>query len=347
MTSADQERDPELELLLAETMLTNRRAEEILAMAGIPGPAEVTFVKANNHVYRISAGGSGYFLKTYTKAWYGSDVRLTGFCVEHEVCAWDVLRRHGLATPDVVVAAKSCENPLGRPFVVTRELRGRSLTGLLKIADAQTFRQLLETAGAYLRRVHDITFRFPGYISCSGPDGPLQDDEWQHPCWTARQTQRSAFEMLESDRSRLSPDTARRLEELFSTMDAALAVEFEPPRFTHGDCHAGQFFLYFEGAQWHVSGFVDLEVASAGDCVVDLLKLGIELASDLPPSTRWWEPLFKGYGREPDFELFRLRLLGWDEINFKCHGEEKWPRTREEHLKQLLAARTWAELFQN
>jgi hypothetical protein len=129
-------------------------------------------------------------------------------------------------------------------------------------------------------------------------------------------------------------------------MDAALAGEFVPPRFTHGDCHAGQFFLYSEDDERHVSGFVDLEVSSAGDCVTDLLKLGIELAGHLPLGSRWWEPLFGGYGGEPDFELFRLRLLGWDEINFKCHGEDKWPQTREEHLRQLLAARDWAELFQ-
>jgi hypothetical protein len=149
-------------------------------------------------------------------------------------------------------------------------------------------------------------------------------------------------------------------------MDIALEGEFSPPRFTHGDCHAGQFFLYPEAGltgssptqgtgsapgqaepiRWQVSGFVDLEVSSAGDCVCDLLKVGIELASDLPIESRWWEPLFEGYGCEPEFELFRLRLLGWDEINFHCHGKEKWPRTREEHLWQLLNARDWAELFQ-
>src|SRR3712207_8938833 len=43
-----------------------------------------------------------FFLKTYSKDWYGEDVSATGFSVEHEVSAWDTLARHGLDVPEVV-----------------------------------------------------------------------------------------------------------------------------------------------------------------------------------------------------------------------------------------------------
>ncbi|GCE21432.1 hypothetical protein [Dictyobacter kobayashii] len=52
---------------------------------------------------------------------------------------------------------------------------------------------------------------------------------------------------------------------------------------------------------WHVSAFLDMEVASAGDCIADLVSLCISLAQVLPVTSRWWEPLFAGYGQEPDF----------------------------------------------
>jgi hypothetical protein len=126
-----------------------------------------------------------------------------------------------------------------------------------------------------------------------------------------------------------------------------LAPAYQPPRFVHGDCHAHQFFVSgpaVDGA-WHVHGVVDLEVASAGDPVEDFVKLTIEVAARLPAATRWWEALFAGYGAEPDFEPFRLRLLGIGPPSFA------WLRQPSERppwasvLRHLLDARDWAELF--
>ena len=65
------------------------------------------------------------------------------------------------------------------------------------------------------------------------------------------------------------------------------------------------------------------------------------------PAPRWWEPFFTGYGGAPDFELFRLRMLGWHETNFTAHGAQLWPAGREQSLRRFLVARDWAELFTN
>ena len=88
-----------------------------------------------------------------------------------------------------------------------------------------------------------------------------------------------------------------------------------------------------------MTGVVDMEVASAGDPIEDLLKFSLELAPILPARTRWWQALFDGYGQEPEYALFRLRMLGCSPEEFACvrpcrsaaWGEScgtSWPPTR-------------------
>ncbi len=175
-----------------------------------------------------------------------------------------------------------------------------------------------------------------------GPSGLPAHGGWQHSIWSAQQTQRDALSVLDADSHRLPPALSRRVRERLETMADALASAFEPPRFTHGDCHASQFFLVQSDGGWQVSGVVDMEVASAGDCVVDVLKFGLELAVT-SPRLRWWEPFFAGYGSTPDFELVRLRLLGWHAANFAAYGRPIPPRAVV--LERQLAARDWAGVF--
>lgn len=325
--------------------LTTPQLTTLLQSAGIDRPAQAVLLKRHNHVWRITAADDVFFLKIYTKDWYGGDIAATAGCVEHEVAAWRVLQAHAIAVPEVVAESRVSDNPLGRPFLMTRQLRGTSLTTLLKVADASRFAVLLETTGAFLRHVHTIAFEVSGYIMDAGLWAPSGPDAWQHWLWSARQTQHDAFATLEADRSHVAPDLYDELVARFATMETALAPAWQPPRFIHGDCHAEQFFLYQEAGDWHVSGFVDMEVASAGDSTGDLLKFAIEMMVHFDPATRWWEPFFAGYGGAPDFELFRLRLLGLHHTNFTAHGVSLWPATREQTLRQFLAARTWAELF--
>ena len=324
--------------------LSPQQLNALLQSARISGQGQAVLLKQHNHVWRITATDDVYFLKTYTKSWYGGDIAATAGCVEHEVAAWRVLQAQGIAVPEVVAESRECENPLGRPFLMTRGLRGTSLTTLLKDADRSQFATLLETTGAFLRQVHAISFEHSGYIMEGGPSAPADEQAWQHWIWSARQTQRDAYTTLEYDRPRLSTALYGELAARFATMETELAVAWQPPRFTHGDCHAEQFFLYNADGHWHVSGFVDMEVASAGDCVADLLKFGIEMMVYFDPATRWWEPFFAGYGI-PDFEQLRLRLLGLHETNFTAHGAGRWPATREQTQRHFLAARDWAGVF--
>jgi aminoglycoside phosphotransferase len=325
--------------------LSNQQAQSIVQLMGQRGPVQVTEVTRHNHVWRLQCGQECFYLKTYTKDWYGNDVPRTEYCVRHERDAYTLLARHGLSTIEVALAHPDCDNPLGRPFLLTSEVAGVSLNQLLAQMDAKHFQALLECAGDYLRRVHEITFAYPGYILGDGPLAAPASNEWQHSVWSAQVCQRNALAMLERDRKRLSLEVANELQALFGSLAERLAPAYQPLRFVQANMHSHQFFLEPQDDDWRVTGMLDMEVASAGDSMFDLVAFALEMAAFHPVSTRWWEPFFHGYNAMPDFELFRLHMLTFSEESFKCFGPDRWPGTRQEILARLLTAKTWEALF--
>ncbi len=319
----------------------------VLRGLSVTQPIKVELIKSHNHVWCIRSSDSTFYLKTYTKDWYGDDPASTDFCVVHETAAWEIMQRNSVASPEVIGASTTCENPLGRPFVITRAMEGLPLTDLLSTA-ADSGSSLLHAVGAYLRRLHSIAFRFPGYLTApEGPGKSPDSSEWQHRCWSAESRQANALEQLEHDRTAISVATYDLARSRCGSIIERLAAVYTPPRFTHGDCHAHQFFVELDHSQQPiVTGVIDIEVSSAGDCGEDLLKLMIELAQIMPHATRWWIALFAGYGVAPDFDEFRLRLLGVSPIEFWRAGH--WMRTnnRETQLQRFLFASDWDELFQ-
>jgi aminoglycoside phosphotransferase (APT) family kinase protein len=132
---------------------------------GIHEPVTVSVVHEFNHVYHVyhvRAGDQVFFLKTHTKAWYRGDAQASARCVIHEQCAWEILAGHGVPTPEVVLVASDTVNTFGRPFILTRRLTGAPLTQLLGQATEAQQRRLLVATGDYLRRMHAITFTYPG-----------------------------------------------------------------------------------------------------------------------------------------------------------------------------------------
>jgi len=322
-------------------MLTQQQGEEILRHIGLEQDCVITPIKQHNHVYRIESDEIIAYLKTYTKDWYGDNIAATAGCVEHEAATWGKMAEAGLGAPDVLVTEMSCDNPFGRPFIMTRALKGTALTELVQNADPQTFDALLKAVGAYLRRMHDITFEYPGYISANGPNAPLDPNQWQHYIWTFERFQQEAQQNWSADRQNVPAEIIERAEAFYAQYAYLVKQDYAPPRFIHGDCHASQFFLYQNGGHWQVSGVVDMEVSSAGDFGADFLKFGIEMAGIFPAESRWWEGLFDGYGHEPSFEAIKVRMLAAHHINYSFI----WPGTRTQILKHLLDANDWQELY--
>lgn len=314
--------------------LSPQQAQHILRSASLP---DVTLIKQHNHIFRLTTSDERFFLKTYTKDWYGDDAAATEFCVEHEDIAWKVLAKAGLAVPEVVAAEMMCDNVLSRPFIVTRALEGEALTTLVEQPAERD--ALLVRVGDYLRAMHAITFPFPGYIRKIMM--PPRPDEWQHPIWTFEQFERDLEGTWLQDLSQIDSGLASQIAAFYVEHRDSLAEAYEQPRFTHGDCHASQFFLRRDGSDWKVTGVVDMEVASAGDCGADLLKFSIEMASVLPADTRWWEPLFEGYGATPSFSLMKLRMLAAGHDNYLS----LWNGTRSEISQHIIDAHSWEKLF--
>lgn len=314
-----------------EVTLSSQQAQDILALAHIKQSVSVKLLKKHNHVFELKAGDEVFYVKTYTKDWYRD---LDEGAVRHEAAGYAALSSRGIPAVPVLLVRADCDNPLRRPFLLTKQLRGRPLTELLRESKPDDFKALLRATGSCLRRYHDIVFRFPGYIGHpDGPQEPPAKDGWLHFYCSAERMQNECLAWLEVARPKLSPALADQLREILSTMKVALAPAFSPPRFIQGDCHAHQFFLFQEHGGWHVSGSIDMEVASAGAPLCDLLKFNHEMMEEFSAKTRWWEPLFEGYGGEPDFAQFRLMLL----------GDPSGPR--EQSSIRILAATNWEQLF--
>src|SRR4051812_1684085 len=107
--------------------LSPQQVKDISRLVGLNTRVEVKEITQHNHVWQLSDEHDIYFLKIYTKSWYGDDIAGTAFCVKHEQDAYTCLAGNGLTTPEVVFAQFGMHNPLSRPFIVTRKLEGAPL----------------------------------------------------------------------------------------------------------------------------------------------------------------------------------------------------------------------------
>lgn len=330
-------------------MLTDESLTPDLARTLVDAPASaevrVELRYRENHTWLITAGAAAWFLKAHTKSWYGGDPVAAAGVVRHEASAHRILAEAGLPTPTIVAAVATPDNPLGWPYLLTERLPGRSLVDHLDALPRAEADQALIMVGRHLARMHALRFDHPGYLLDGPPAGPPAADRWQHGCWRFERFLTGAIRTWAADAETVPApimDGVVRL--LAGTIDDARAA-FDPPRFTHGDCHANGFFLVPDGPDWSVTGVLDLEVASAGWPEVDLTKLFIELAGQLAGTGhRWWDPLFAGYGREPDFDLARLLLAGAAHLNYTCH-RRAWPGDRAQILGRIVNATDWDALF--
>lgn len=290
-------------------------------------------IKRNNDIDRITTTQGVFFCKTYTKAWYGPPEE-NSYPVRHEDGAYSVLKAHGLPTPDVVRAELHPTNALGRPYLLLRALDGITIRQAL--SQNRDIVPMLNAAGDYLRRMHAIVFRHPGYVSSvAGPTKQPNPDDWRHGHWVSEVLIDSAKDRWKE--SGVEKWLHQDLIEFLEFNRAPLEADYSPPRMLHGDCHVDQFF--FDNDK--VIGVVDMEVASSGAPIGDLVKFSIEASSRLS-LLEWWLPFFDGYMQTPDFDLFKLRLLCCEEAEFKC---QNWQGRYVEIIGRLYNADTWSSLF--
>lgn len=317
--------------------------------ATLLGPAagpidDVRFLRPANHSWRVRAGDSSFYVKAHTKDWY-RDQPASSAPVRHELTGHRLLRAAGLPAAEVIGSALGRDNPLGWPYLITRELEGRSLPDLLESAGPDDAVRALRAVGRHLARMHALTYEHPGYLIDGPPTAPPPSDQWLH--WLCRLERFLLYfcDNVAAHSSEVDLATGDAVMALLQQVFPRLRRTYVPLRFVHGDCHADVFFLTDHAGSWQVSGVVDLENCAAGAPAFDFVKLFISLAGQLGAEIGWWRPLFEGYGREPDFDLIRLLLIGHAQVNFTCLGARSWPGTRADILRHILSSRTWDELF--
>lgn len=302
----------------------------------------VEFLRPHNHTWRVTAAdGTIYFVKAHTKDWYDSNPA-SPVQVLHEVTGHRVLRAAGLAAAQVVTYSTDTDNPLGWPYLITRQLPGDPLIELLAGLPATEAELALLEVGRYLSTMHRITFEHPGYL-IEGPPPPPDPNQWLHPLSRPERFLLYFFETLTADSAVVTVATRDTAAGLLERTLPKLRPAYQPLRFVHGDCHANAFYLHQADGRWEVSGILDMENCSAGSPLFDFVKLFIELAGRLGSTHRWWEPLFRGYQAEPDFELTRTLLIGHAHINYL--GDSLWPAQRQDIVDHILDAHTWEQLF--
>ena len=216
------------------------------------------------------------------------------------------------------------------------------MDAVLSHISQQEIFQMLSEVGVYLRRMHSLTFAYAGYIMGNeGPTAPPDEHSWQHTIWTLSAFEQALQAWVEAQRNILPSSLFAQLEQKAQEAYELLSSAYAVPRFTQGDCGIDQIMVVQEQDQWRVSAFLDMEVASAGDCLSDIVSLCVSLAQILPETLHWWQPLFQAYGKVPDFEGFRIRLLrDWYPFDPKI-----WPGTGENAIRHLLLAEDWETLF--
>jgi len=188
--------------------------------------------------------------------------------------------------------------------------------------------------------MHDIRFPYPGYIRSEMPSAYPDRTRWQHFIWTFDALEQYAEQAWAQDEAAGLGDVIVQVRDYLQIHGADLKKAYEEPTFTHGDCHAHQFFVANTAGTWDVTGICDMEVSSAGDCGNDLVKFTLEMAGLFSASTAWWQPFLEGYGNAYPFELHKLRMLMAGPENYW-----PWPGSRRAILEHLLKATSWEELF--
>ena len=324
---------PDLALRTAAAILGTSESDRV----------QVQFLRRDNHIWRIEDRGSTYFLKAHTKDWYGGSPEAAARAVVHEVTGYRLLTEAGLPSAEVAASAASCDNPLGWPHLMTRQVDGTALVDLLHRVSPTQLCAVLRVVGHHLARVHALRFDHAGYLR-TGPPRPAAPGDSVH--WVSRPERFVLYlaESLVAGQDAVSLATRDRVASLLLQTLPALTAAYRQPRFVHGDCHPNTIFLTRRRGRWQVGGIVDMETCSAGCPMFDLAKLFIVLAGHLDGTSRWWEPLLDAYGPVPDFDLMRLALAGHAHRLYAL-GEHAWPGTRQDILLHILDARDWAELL--
>jgi len=327
-----------------ESSLTPAQAARLLAPVGAVSVLDVRQIGSTNDVFKVTTQDHGnFYAKFHTARWY-ADQPDTFFVVEREVAVCELLRKRGLPLP-YQAWGDYTRMVVPRSVFICGELPGIPVPEALeRFPDERG--GILNALGRYMRTLHDIQFSRPGILAYAHAhfaerDGPIPpvfswDGHYMHHAEILRN---EALRLLEKKRECLPDAVADSLKKFFATLADTVRVDYVPPRFTVGNCHAWHFHVLRENGEWTVQGFYDFEAVSAGDPHIDLVELDVTLTPAVR-STEWRKPFFDGYGSWPEFEGYKRRLLFYLISDLGKTDSDGLAQ----RLPSIIAAESWSEL---
>ncbi len=235
---------------------------------------------------------------------------------QKEAYVYELLRRHGVGpvpavlhtqeavTPDAVTPDETTRNAV----TVLSMMPGQPLSAVVGGLDTATVRALYRELGACLAAVHRIPQDAYGYITTRIVDAAPSNSAFMLGRFAARLRE---FGELGGDAELLAAAEAKVAEQGGLLADCPHAV------LCHNDFHEGNVLVERDTERgWRVTGFVDVENATAADPLLDLAKT--EYYS-VRGDAKKWRALIEGYGPLPPgwsgrLDLYRLyhALELWD-----------------------------------
>jgi hygromycin-B 7''-O-kinase len=229
-------------------------ARAALDLAGLDQPARLRPARPPG-TYPTLLTDTDLVVKLFGDRWYGPESHQT------ELEAYQVLNGHDLPVPRLLADGRLFPDATGGwpwPFLILTQLSGATYAALAATLDRSARQQIAGDLGRLLRRLH----RLPLTGWRLAPD-------WRH--FVALLEQRRAQAPQDHRRWGLLP--AWHCDQLDGWLPdpGALVDTSRPPRFVHGDLHAGHVFL--DRASGRLVGVIDFTDVYAGDPRYDLVAL--------------------------------------------------------------------------
>ncbi len=275
---------------------------------------EVHHISNTNDVFRVVTADCGnYYVKFHTASWYNA-ASDTFHVVQREQAVSEFLKKKGI--PLAYCAWADCTRRfVNRSVLITSELPGIPVPTALKEMSHERS-AILAALARFLRDLHEIKFRTPGYVEFGGDaDLPFALDlrdclPWgdSHPCQKPENLKTYAFSILESKKSLLSAGIVADLGQLFDGIQTAVEADYYPPHFVINNYHPFHIHVLQDNLGWHVSGIYDFEAASSGSPIFDLVLNDLQIMP-IMRDVAWQEPFYSTYGRQPTIETYKIILL--------------------------------------
>lgn len=300
---------------------------------------------SGNDVSRLEIGNEVLFLKVPTKDLEAWPDPLNGAAVKvnREATAHLLLGSRGLPAVEVVGVELSQDNPLGRPYLVTRRASGDAFTTVVPRSGEEPRSGPLEAVGQYLASTGSIELANCGFLENPQGDVDPQSPAPPRGSHDPEVEQSRALRDLATARPYTPEDLYDKVHQMLSGISVATALEYKPPRLVLGAVHPNHPFLTIVRGDWVVSACIDLELASAGNPLVDdVATFAFGMMFHFRDAYPWWEALFGGYGVAPSLERFQLILLSSCSY---CFGPSVGMENISRVYRAILMANSWSDLF--